>query len=253
MADEAPPDLLAAVDAALEDVAAAAAAARNDGVAGDADDAEAGEGEGAEDAEAEDMDDEDVGEEEEEEEEAPALPTAPAAARFVPWEALDVCVRGAPLLKFGRAGEPHFREFQLSLDCRWLAWASQKKADDDSRVLLRGCSLAEGQQTDVFRRQHRPDLGDLCFSLVYDDPQRRGHLRTLDVACKDRRECEAWVAALSFLCTSSPPEGLLRARRATLWVDVVPIGSGRSGAGAASSSSRNTQALKKRIKDPNDV
>jgi hypothetical protein len=51
MADEAPPDLLAAVDAALEDVAAAAAAARNDGVAGDADDAVAVYGSGAEDGE----------------------------------------------------------------------------------------------------------------------------------------------------------------------------------------------------------
>ena len=171
---------------------------------------------------------------------------------LVPWAALDVCVRGAPLLKFGRQGEPHFRDFQLSSDCRQLAWASQKKADDESRVTLRGCTLSEGQQTDVFRRQPRPDLEDLCFSLIYEDPLRRGQVRTLDVACKDRREYEAWVAALAFLCAASPPEGLLRARRASLWSDIQPIGGGGQ-AGGAKSSSRITQALKKRIKDTNDV
>jgi alpha-tubulin suppressor-like RCC1 family protein len=173
---------------------------------------------------------------------------------FIPWESLDICVRGSPLLKFGRQGEPHFRDFQLSQDCKFLAWASQKKTDGDSRVILRGCKLFEGQQTDVFRRQNRGDLEGLCFSLMYDDPQRRGQLRSLDVACKDRREYDAWVTALSFLCTSSPPQGLLRARQSSLWVDVTPIGSsnGKGGIGAKSNS-RITKDLKKRIKDTNDI
>lgn len=173
---------------------------------------------------------------------------------FIPWESLDICVRGSPLLKFGRQGEPHFRDFQLSQDCKYLAWASQKKTDGDSRVILRGCKLFEGQQTDVFRRQNRGDLEGLCFSLMYDDPQRRGQLRSLDVACKDRREYDAWVTALSFLCTSSPPQGLLRARQSSLWVDVTPIGSsnGKGGIGAKSNS-RITKDLKKRIKDTNDI
>lgn len=168
---------------------------------------------------------------------------------FIPWDCIDTLVRGAPLLKFGRQGEPHFRDFQLSLDVQCLTWASTKKAGADTRIRLANCMLAEGQQTDVFKRQPRPDLSDVCWSLIYDDPQRRGHTRTLDVACKDRREYEVWVTALSYLIRAQPPDALLDARRRVLWSDVEEIGGKRS----AATNLRITQALKKKIRDHNDV
>ena len=70
------------------------------------------------------------------------LPTAEPQPDNVPWDDIDVLVRGAPLLKFGRSGGAHFREFQLSADLKSLAYSSTKRSDGLSRVELRGCALA---------------------------------------------------------------------------------------------------------------
>ena len=119
------------------------------------------------------------------------------AERAVPWSALDVLVKGSPMLKFGRSGDPHFRHFFLDQRCEYLLWMTHKKASAESRVRLAGCTLAEGQTTGVFRRQRRADLEDVSFSLLYapsgQKASARGEQRSLDVACKDRREYEAWV------------------------------------------------------------
>ena len=55
-----------------------------------------------------------------------AAPTAaPTAAVAVPWQAIDRCLSGDSLLKFGRAGEPHFRMFRLSPDFSCVRWTSK--------------------------------------------------------------------------------------------------------------------------------
>ena len=53
------------------------------------------------------------------------LSGAAGAGSDVPWEAIDRCVNGDSLLKFGRAGEPHFRVFRLSPDFASVQWTSK--------------------------------------------------------------------------------------------------------------------------------
>jgi len=139
----------------------------------------------------------------------------------VPWEALDALVRGDTLLKFGRQGEPHFRLFAVDQTCQYLQWVTHKKKSAESRVLLANCGLMEGQVTDVFKRQPRPDLVDCSFSLSYEDPKRKGVVRTLDVVCKDRHERELWLVGLSYLIQGPPPPHLLEARRRLVWADML--------------------------------
>lgn len=158
----------------------------------------------------------------------------------IPWEALDICVKGAPLVKFGRQGDPHFRNFRVTLECTELLWFSAKKSATESRVRLQNCRLLEGQGSEVFRRQPRPDLIPVSFSLEYEEPNARKK-RTLDLVCNSSREYDAWVTALRFLITQGPPPaGLLDARRRVLW------------AGIEHDSAR-TVDLSRRIKDTNDV
>jgi len=189
---------------------------------------------------------EEEGEEEDREEDSSA--SAAEDVDDVPWDCIDPLVRGRVLLKFGRAGDPHFRTFQLSTDCLTLSWGSAKQSGE-VRLPIKGCSLLEGQQSDVFRRAPRPDLADVSFTVVYDDPtasKRSGSAkRTLDVACKDRGEYEETLAALTYLIAHPPPEALLEARRRSLWSDVVPL--------AGSSNTRLAETLKRRLKDGNDV
>ena len=46
-----------------------------------------------------------------------------------PWHVLDLMKEGENLLKFGRRGEPHFRNFVLSSDYTFVSWDSKKKKD----------------------------------------------------------------------------------------------------------------------------
>ena len=177
----------------------------------------------------------------------------------IPWEAIDALVKGAALLKFGRSGEPHFRQFSLDPDCEYLRWVSDKKTTVDSRVLLCSCMLLEGQSTEVFRRQPRPDLDNVSFSLLYDAPGRRGASRTLDVVCKDRQEYETWVTALNFLIVGPPPRDAVEARARALWGVSGGLERDRGlsptspGGGEARPGANIRSDLKKRIKDTNDV
>ena len=149
--------------------------------------------------------------------------------------------RAAPLVKFGRQGDPHFRNFQVTLDCTELLWFSAKKSATESRVKLQNCRILEGQITEVFRRQPRADLIPVSFSLEYEEPKTRKQ-RTLDLVCNSPREYDSWVTALRFLIVQGPPpSGLLDARRRVLW------------AGIEHGSGRTTVDLSRRIKDTNDV
>jgi len=47
-------------------------------------------------------------------------------------EALSLMLRGATMLKCGRAGQPHFRYFLLLPDMQTLQWTSPKKKADQS-------------------------------------------------------------------------------------------------------------------------
>ena len=56
-------------------------------------------------------------------------------ADTIPWQEIEM-LKGSQgkmtLLKFGRKGEPHFRDFCLSEDMAKLTWYSKKKKGKDS-------------------------------------------------------------------------------------------------------------------------
>ena len=121
----------------------------------------------------------------------------------IPWHEIEALKKPTTLLKFGRSGDPHFRDFRLSDDYRKLTWYSKKKKERDSEVELHGSSkiptrLVEGQETQVFKRNGRVDLKHRSLSIIYGK-------KTLDVACKDAREYRIWVTALRYLVTNGPP------------------------------------------------
>jgi hypothetical protein len=51
-------------------------------------------------------------------------------------EAISLMMRGATMLKCGRAGQPHFRHFLLLSDMHTLQWTSPKKKADQSVGML---------------------------------------------------------------------------------------------------------------------
>ncbi len=60
--------------------------------------------------------------------------------------------------------------------------------------------LKFGQRTEKFKRNARPDLAHLSFSLVYrDESTLTGDMRaeedlTLDLVCKDENEFQHWTS-----------------------------------------------------------
>jgi hypothetical protein len=163
-----------------------------------------------------------------------------------PWDDIDLLVHGAALLKFGRTGNAHFREFQLSADLKSLSYVTSKAGAGDGvvRLELLGCALALGQTTDVFARQLRPDLKHVSFSLLHD-----GGKRSLDVACKDAAEYGAWVRALGYLVRFEPPrERQEEEWRRRGWATLVALGAAPTGANA-----RIAASLKSRMNESADV
>lgn len=75
------------------------------------------------------------------------LASANGALELAPWECINAMIKGAPLCKFGRRGDPHYRNFALSPDGKYLTWYSHKKSAGSSRGAwaewrwwLHGCS-----------------------------------------------------------------------------------------------------------------
>lgn len=173
----------------------------------------------------------------------------------IPWDAIDSCVRGSALLKFGRTqGVPIFRTFSISTDCRHLCWVSKRKTHD-SQVPLKDCRLLTGQATEVFKKATRPDLADVSFSLVWSRASTGLSIggtnllsqispkRTVDVACKDRNEHAIWTTALRYLIEyGPPPESELAIRQKGVWADIVPTRTNQNP--EASSYHRITRDLK---------
>lgn len=100
-------------------------------------------------------------------------------------------IQGSTLLKAGRSGKPHFRQFYLSRDLTRLMWESAKKVD--ATVLISEITeMKMGQVTPIFQKNPLPQCEGVSFSLLYSD-------RSLDIVCKDKKEFETWTVALQAL------------------------------------------------------
>eukprot|EP00753_Platysulcus_tardus_P017861 PLAT6603.1.p1 GENE.PLAT6603.1~~PLAT6603.1.p1 ORF type:complete len:603 (+),score=216.03 PLAT6603.1:24-1811(+) len=127
-------------------------------------------------------------------------------ATDVPWESFDVMQSGAPLLKYGRRGEPHFRDFVLTDDFKRLAWVSKKKDSTASQISLADRTLLTGFKTPLLQKQGRPEFKELSFSLAVRDGDGKVQ-QSLDLVCKDKTEFNLWVAGLRYLTTHGAPTG----------------------------------------------
>jgi len=102
------------------------------------------------------------------------------------------------LLKFGRGGKPGFRTFRLSPDLTSLTWSSKSKTSDQTKVDIKNIKeIRFGQRTEKFKKNNRPDLESLSFSLIYDEGNNVTD--TLDLVCKDEREFQTWTRTLQAL------------------------------------------------------
>eukprot|EP00300_Choanocystis_sp_HF-7_P000704 c10579_g1_i1.p1 GENE.c10579_g1_i1~~c10579_g1_i1.p1 ORF type:complete len:704 (+),score=110.67 c10579_g1_i1:32-2143(+) len=101
-------------------------------------------------------------------------------------------LNGASMLKYGRKGEPHFRNFKLSEDGRKLDWNSKK---NDSCVELSNVAKLEyGQKTANFKRKPMQEHESRSFSVI-----SHGDRPTLDIICKDKTEFTNWTFGIQFL------------------------------------------------------
>eukprot|EP00003_Mantamonas_plastica_P027163 TRINITY_DN5756_c0_g1_i31.p1 TRINITY_DN5756_c0_g1~~TRINITY_DN5756_c0_g1_i31.p1 ORF type:complete len:417 (-),score=105.85 TRINITY_DN5756_c0_g1_i31:228-1478(-) len=88
--------------------------------------------------------------------------------------ASKVLAKGQTMLKVGRNGKPHNREFRLNEQLSQIEWTSEKltKSSSDTVVRLDEVSeLLEGQQSSLFEKKQKniPDGTETqSFSLVYD-------------------------------------------------------------------------------------
>jgi alpha-tubulin suppressor-like RCC1 family protein len=101
------------------------------------------------------------------------------------------------LLKFGVTGTPKFTGFQLSNDMSFISWVSAKKDTSHAKVMIKNIvELTFGQRTDKFKRNPRPDLMHLSFSLSHRLEDHPGETDTLDIVCKDEKELQYWTTGL---------------------------------------------------------
>lgn len=104
------------------------------------------------------------------------------------------------LLKFGSSGRPGFRDFYVTPDLNSLAWTSKNKAAAQTKVDFKDFkSIQFGQRTEKFKRNNRPDLEHLSFSIMYVDPSSPGQQDSLDLVCKDEDEFQMFTLALQAL------------------------------------------------------
>lgn len=113
---------------------------------------------------------------------------------------LDRMQNITPLLKYGRQGNPHFRNFQLSPDLTVLKWytTKQKKQPTEVRVvdMIR---VVEGQLSEIFQRNKTKEHPKhLSFSLYYQLQDTRKEV-TLDVVCRDEDDYTTWTTGLRWL------------------------------------------------------
>lgn len=107
-------------------------------------------------------------------------------------DVLKFLKRGAPFLKYGKHGFPHFRLFQVSPQHDALIWYSKSKKIAETQISFRDMDeLVYGQTTAVFERHKAPELSKSSFSILYDKGRK-----TLDLIAKDPNEFTMWTEGL---------------------------------------------------------
>jgi len=111
------------------------------------------------------------------------------------YDCLPELRRGTALLKYGRQGYPHFRQFNVSQNNEELVWFSNKKKLDQSSIRIKDINeVLIGQHTKEFRRISWTTLAPASFSIWYD-----GHSRSLNLVAKSVDAMKMWVEALLIL------------------------------------------------------
>lgn len=114
---------------------------------------------------------------------------------IVRMDALEAMKKGAPFLKYGRIGFPHFREFQLSEDNLRLQWFSSEKSLSDSSIALHDFDeIRLGQTTELFERYPAPELVSASMSVLYQNRER-----SLDIIAKTPLDFKVWSVGLNAL------------------------------------------------------
>ena len=111
------------------------------------------------------------------------------------FEVLPELKRGTALLKYGRHGYPHFRQFNLSEDNTALRWFSAKKKLNKSEIKMKDIhDVITGQHTKEFERIKWTTLTPASFSIIYGEQKR-----SLNLVAKSVDEMKMWVEALRYL------------------------------------------------------
>ncbi|XP_057294266.1 uncharacterized protein LOC130622774 [Hydractinia symbiolongicarpus] len=114
-----------------------------------------------------------------------------------PHQALSQMVKGSLMLKAGRMGRPHFRQFQITSDLKTLQWESPNKLKSETCVAIHHITeLQHGQKTKVFEDNPIPEYEAISFSVLYKQANVQ---RSLDIVCKDRTEYDTWTVGLQAL------------------------------------------------------
>lgn len=114
----------------------------------------------------------------------------------------DLMMKPTPLLKFGRSGAPHWRNFSLSADRRRIVWTSPNKRSGESQVLVSEIKYVENSmRSKVFERHKKKDLKDLgAVSLsIFYAPHGKAQQMTLDVMCKHPDVLRVWACGIDML------------------------------------------------------
>eukprot|EP01083_Nonionella_stella_P026789 73769_1 len=100
--------------------------------------------------------------------------------------------RGTALLKYGRRGYPHFRQFNLTADNEHLRWFSSKKKLQQSSINVGTINeILTGQHTKEFRRIAWTTLTPASFSIIYENKKK-----SLNLVAKSVDEMKMWVESL---------------------------------------------------------
>merc|ERR1712228_985564 len=100
--------------------------------------------------------------------------------------------RGTALLKYGRRGYPHFRQFNLTADNEHIRWFSTKKKLQQSSINVGDINeILTGQHTKEFRRIAWTTLTPASFSIIYQNKKK-----SLNLVAKSVDEMKMWVDAL---------------------------------------------------------
>mmetsp|Transcript_44857 Transcript_44857/g.40110 ORF Transcript_44857/g.40110 Transcript_44857/m.40110 type:complete len:526 (+) Transcript_44857:44-1621(+) len=100
--------------------------------------------------------------------------------------------RGTALLKYGRRGYPHFRQFNVTSDNEYIRWFSSKKKMTQSSINVGNINeILTGQHTKEFRRIAWTTLTPASFSIIYDNKKK-----SLNLVAKSVDEMKMWVEAL---------------------------------------------------------